>query len=457
MTVRFEQLASWVQGFRTKRPSEDAIQQAKLVLLDALGCALAARPEEIIRQVLKVVTDVGGEKQARILGTEKRSSVTNAVFANGVLIRVLDLNDFFGGAKIAGHPSDNIAVALTVGDWGRSSGLDVLSTIVMAYELYSRLQDQIDRNSPWDHVTATGLVAPAIAGFLMNLDADRMSHGMALSAAHCPTLGVVRWGQLSAAKGMANAAVAQGAIFQTLLAAQGLTGPLEAIDGPRGLAATVFTRAEGPDLVAPVGDQYRIMNVQIKANACVGTAQSLVSAALELRPRIEKSLDDIETIEVTLADLPSITSQLADHERRHPSSRETADHSFYFLTAVTLLDGKLTADQFEDRRWEDRRVKALMDGMTIRPDQGLSERAPKGLPARIRLLMRNGQEHVVEVLYPPGHPNNRLDMRGIVAKFARYMGPTFHQTDWDALVRAVETLDQSPTLDGVLQIVCRAP
>ena len=45
---------------------------------------------------------------------------------------------------------------------------------------------------------------------------------------------------------------------------------------------------------------------------------------------------------------------------RRPESRETADHSFYFLVAAALLDGELTPRQFENERWTDPAVIDLM-------------------------------------------------------------------------------------------------
>ena len=454
MASTFQRLESWIRDFRTRKLPDEAIAQAKFLLLDTLGCALAALREETVEETLRVVAEVGGAEQSRIMGTGMRSSVPNGVLANGVLIRTLDLNDYFGGNRVVGHPSDNIAVALSVGDWQRSTGLDVLKAVVMGYELYGRLEDCIEAKSPWDHTTATGIVAPAMAGFLMNLDEERMSHALALGAVYCPTLGTIRRGHLSAAKGMANAAVAQGAVFQTMLAAHGITGPLGALEGADGLNGMVLARGGISEAFFASEDRYRILGAGIKPYPCVGTSQSLVAAALEVRPRVENKLDEIERIEIAMADLPMVVTQVEDSARRHPTSREAADHSFYFLPAVALLDGELTTLQFDDRRWEDPRVNALMDRMTIFRDKNLNARAPDAFPVRFSAAMRDGQEHVAEVLYHPGHALNRLDAKGIIGKFARYNGLKHHKIDWHALAEEVERLDRSPNLDGIFRIVC---
>ena len=69
MASGFQRLESWIRDFRTRRLPDEAIGQAKLLLLDALGCALAALSEETVRQTLKVVAEVGGAEQSRIVGT----------------------------------------------------------------------------------------------------------------------------------------------------------------------------------------------------------------------------------------------------------------------------------------------------------------------------------------------------------------------------------------------------
>jgi 2-methylcitrate dehydratase len=175
---------------------------------------------------------------------------------------------------------------------------------------------------------------------------------------------------------------------------------------------------------------------------------------LEVRPRVAEALEEIQRIDTAMADVPMVVTQVEDSARRHPTSREAADHSFYFLPAVALIDGELTTLQFDNRRWEDPRVNALMDRMTIRMDKKLNERAPNAFPVRFSVVMRDGREHVAEVLYHPGHALNRLDAEGIIGKFTRYNGLKHHKIDWHALAEEVEKLDGSPNLDGIFRIVC---
>src|SRR6202011_4521403 len=102
-------------------------------------------------------------------------SAPNAVLVNGALIRILDLNDYFNtrDGQIGGHPSDNIPVAVAAGEMVGAIGSEIIVAIVIGYEIYGRFKEAMDPDTSWDGVTASGLVAPAMAGRLMGLDANQ--------------------------------------------------------------------------------------------------------------------------------------------------------------------------------------------------------------------------------------------------------------------------------------------
>ena len=81
-----------------------------------------------------------------------------------------------------------------------------------------------------------------------------------------------------------------------------------------------------------------------------------------------------------MADTPFVRGQVEDEDRRYPTSRETADHSFYYLAAAALMDGEMTQAQFEGERWMQPAVKSLMERMTIRTDASLNKYTPGKLP-----------------------------------------------------------------------------
>src|ERR1051325_5621645 len=393
------------------------VEHTKALILDATGCALAATEEPAFARALRVFAQLGGNPDCTVIGSAQRVNLPQAVLLNGILIRALDLNDAYIGPGQMGHPSDNIAVALSVGEKFRASGLSVIASIALGYEIYCRIQDIIPVRGTWDHTTASALAAPLIAGRLMELNAELLAHAAALSATHGNTLAVVRTGQLANSKASANAMVASQAVLCSMFAAEGMTGPLGVIEHPRGLSTGMLAGAKLDLLAEPIRGPYRIMNSAIKAYPCIGTAQTMVAGVLQARAGIADPAREVQRIEVAMADSPIVSSQVADEQRRYPASRESADHSFYYLAAAALSDGEISEAQFAPGRWLQAEMTETMARVSIRTDTSLNKHTPGSYPAVVKLILQSGESREVEVIFPKGHPNNRMSPAEVEDKF----------------------------------------
>lgn len=417
-----QSLAQWTLDIKTSGVPERCIQQAKLLVLDSVGCAIAGGAESVCKSIISVCEDVGGSAPCTIIGQARRVDIPHAVLANGAQMRVLDLNDYVvvvnkNGPAIGGHPSDNIPVALAVGEARKNSGRDILAAIVVGYEVFGRLKLFLDRKGPWDGVSISGIVAAVMAGRLMGLDATRLAHAIALSATRTATPAVVRHGGLSAAKSIANAMVAQSAAEATLLAERGLTGPLSVLEHPRGIRS-VFPNGEmGEALTAPLPADPYIMLANVKAYPCVATAQSAVAAAIKMHGLLGGNVDGLKRLELTMIDHPFVIGQQSDPDRMHPRSRESADHSFQYVTAVALADGAFGAAQFDNERWLDPKIAGLMNRLVMKNDPELSGRASGTYPSVLKVQDAGGKEHTVEQLFPPGYSRGGIAEADVVDKF----------------------------------------
>ena len=449
-TTVAEALARWILSIDGNSLPAAAITQAKLLLLDSIGCAFAGRDEAVCRAILAVCESSGGPGASTIIGSPRTIDIGHAVLVNGAFVRVLDLNDYVIGAgkngpEIGGHPSDNIAVALAVGEARQRSGRDILAAIAVGYEIYGRFKGLMDRKAPWDGVSVSGFVAPAIAGRLMGLDANRLAHALALSGARLATPALVRRGGISAAKSIANAMVAQSGIEATLLAEQGVTGPLAVIEHERGLQS-VFSNGEPMAvLTAPFPELSYIMRSNVKAHPCLATGQAAVAAALELHPAIKGAVEDLTRIDVIMADYPFVRDQQVDPGRVRPASRESADHSFQFLVASALTDGTFGPAQFENERWHQPATVALMERIVMSTDATLNTRAPGTYPCVLRTTDKDGRQHTAEVLFPPGYSRGGIDQAEVVAKFHNITAPILAQSRRDRIVAAALDFDRAAT------------
>jgi 2-methylcitrate dehydratase len=443
-------LAEWVNAFAPTEMTAATAERARAILLDSIACALYASEDATALAAIRAVRRLGGSGDCAIIGTDMRTTLPLASFANGVLIRTLDFNDTYAGPRQIGHPSDNIGAALAAAETADRSGHDLLQAIRLGYEVYGRILDLVDPDSPWDHVTTSGVTVAAMTGWLLRQSSEQLAHAIALAASHSATLGQVRAGHVSAAKSIANAMVVQTATLATLLAAEGMTGPAQAIEGERGLAKLVL---DGADFGAffTVGQPDRLLSVGLKPYPCFALGQGPISAAIELRQRVAQKVDAVERIEIALADSGPARLRLRDAGGRAPGSREAADHSVYFLTAIALLEGRFGLDQFAAGRWRDPDVAGLMARIEARIDPDL--RPVKALPCRLVAIMRDGSRHVIERPASPGNPALPLSWDDVKSKFQLCAAHLLDEGAQRNVIDLVERIDELPSLRSLLNLL----
>ena len=117
-------------------------------------------------------------------------------------------------------------------------------------------------------------------------------------------------------------------------------------------------------------------------------SQSAIAAAFALRPRIGDP-SRIRSIEIaTFRTAVEIIGQ--DPEKWRPQTRETADHSLPYCTAVALVDGEVTAAQFTPERLNDPALIDLVSRTTVVEDPDLTAGYPAGIPNRITVTLDDG-------------------------------------------------------------------
>jgi 2-methylcitrate dehydratase len=445
-----EKLADWALAIRADDIPQATLHQAKLLLLDTIGCGYAALDEEAARAVIAAMAETGGAPQCTVIGSTVKTSAPATVLLNGSLVRILDLNDYVNtkSGQSGGHPSDNIPVALAAAELSGASGRDLLAAIVIGYEIYGRLKEAMEDATDWDGIMVSGFAAPAMAARLMRLDRMTLANAMALSGARAPTPLVVRHGAISAAKSVANALIAQNGMQATLLARHGMTGPLDLFESPYGLGA--LFPALGGALTAPLDADCHIMGCHVKAYPCLATGQSIVHAGLEIHRQIGGDVGRLRHVTVAIADTPSLRRQKDDPGRIDPTSREAADHSFNFLAAVAIVDGVFGVAQFDNARWNDATVREIMARLEIVCDATLNERSPGGFPCALRANGGDGRDYRAEVLDPPGFSRHGLDADAVIAKFNRITADRLPQAARERIVESVMALETSPDVAGMI-------
>lgn len=451
-----ERLADLSTSLRFEDLPADVVHEVKRRVLDSIGCAMGSWRDEPCGIARRVASTMTAKPGATLWGTRHVSPVDWAAFNNGLGVRYLDYNDTYLSKEPA-HPSDNVPAAIAVAEAFGASGKNLITAIVLAYEVQCRMCDAVSiRAIGWDHVTYGCFSVALAASRLMGLDKTKTQHALGIAGVTSAALRQSRVGELSHWKGAAFANVARHGVYAALLAANGMTGPAPIFEGEKGFEKLV-TRAplvlKGPI----VGDDDRgwmITRTSIKCWPVEYHAQSAVQAALELRQEIGGDIDRIDSVLVESHDA-AVQIIGSEPEKWRPKSRETADHSLPYITAVALMDGDVTMDSFSEARIADQKLIDFVQRVTVKRHDEISMLYPEAVSNMITLKLKDGRTVTRRVDYPKGNAKNKMTDAEVSAKFHALSDPLIGKSAADKVeqwVNKLETASQINDLPAMLVV-----
>lgn len=444
-----EKLVNYAHFLTYDKLTPEAIHEAKRRVIDALGCAMGAylgEPGKIARALASAVE--APSYGATVIGTFHQTSPEMAAFANGILMRYLDYNDTYLSLEPA-HPSDNIAAILALAEPEMATGDEIITAIVLAYEVQCRLCDAASiRARGWDHVTYGAFSASLASAKLLQLSPDETRNAMSLAGVANVAMRQTRVGELSHWKGAAFANVSRNAVFAARLAWQGMTGPSHIFEGEMAFKKQVSGPFELPAFGSE-GDDFMINKTSIKYWPAEYHSQSAIDAALQLREQVG-SVENIESIDIDTFNA-AVDIIGGEEEKWFPKSRETADHSMPYCIAVALADGHVDLEQFDEKHLSDSRISALIQKIRIHRNGELDKLYPEGIPNLLRIKTRDSKEFSKQVTYPRGHAKNPMTDEEVEAKFRRLASPVLSKAQVNHLLDQLWNLEEQDEIGSILE------
>src|SRR5215475_3598303 len=151
-----------------------------------------------------------------------------------------------------------------------------------------------------------------------------------------------------------------------------MTGPAPIFEGDLGFMKLVTRETFDLPELGGGGQPFMINQTYIKFWPAEYHSQSAIDAALQLRPEVgdvgKVARVDIHTFNAAVDIIGK------DPEKWRPQTRETADHSLPYCTAVALADGEVTERQFAPERFTDPVLLELVSKTHLHRDAVLNER-----------------------------------------------------------------------------------
>ena len=302
---------------------------------------MAASTGDVASQrVLAGVDSWAGDGPAVVPGLRRPVAVDDALYAAAALSIALDFDDYVCFAH-AGHSAVLVPVLLAA-ETGASAA-EQLAAQVAANELEARLGGACLlgplNGQLWSFVHAAG--AAIGAGRLLGLDAGQLAHALALALYQAPRATVPGF-MAPDSKLLTAAEPTLAGVRSARLAANGVTGPLDALDHPQGFF-DAFSYAPLPALLGGLGSGWATRTLSIKRYPGCAYVDTTIDALLDLGP---PPAAEVESVVVEAGVLTCGMDAMS-----HPYTADrmptpvTINFSIPWTVAATLVAGRLTPDE----------------------------------------------------------------------------------------------------------------
>jgi 2-methylcitrate dehydratase PrpD len=424
---------------------------AKIFLADTLAVGAAGASAPLAAEVMDCEA-AGSQGLAAVFGRARTLSARQAAFVNAFQIHAQEFDCVHEPAVL--HPFSAVLGALTAectahpGTDGACFGAALVAGVDVAVSL---------------GLAGTGPLSffrPAVAGIFGATCALARVRGLrqdqtvaALGHALCFASGTMQ-AHVEGTPGLALqvGSAARNAVAAVDLAQAGLAGALHAVEGPFGFLALFEPAHDLAPALARLGRDFAVVELSHKPYPTGRAGHGGIGAVQLLMREHGVTAGDIAELRYVA---PSLIARLVGRAA-HPGMRVAyARLCLPYLAARTVVHGTVGLDAFSPEALAEPRVLRLAERVRVEVDDNPDLAA--FTPALLRCVLQGGQ--VIEIAVPAlaGSPAAPLDEAARLAKIQQCLdfgGVGLHA---EALIAAVDELDQAADIAELLGRVRTAP
>lgn len=435
----------------------DVLERGEIHILDSLGLALAGAGSPVSRTLREHLTASGiVDGDATIIGTKRRAPARFAAQANATAVHADNFDDTNPQASPARNGGIHatgpvLAAALAVSEATGRTGRNFLTAFHAGVEVACRLNHTIAARHYEGGFHSTGTLnvfgAAVAAGRLLGLDADRLGHAVAGAASRASG---IRRNFGSMVEPLHAGCAAEGGVAAADLAARGLTGAADILEGPVGYFEAAGGGYDADAIIGRLGAPWAFVDpgMWIKPYPSGALTHPAMTCLLELIAAHDITPDRVDS--VTVRTNERILNTLIHHR---PTDALQAKFSMEFCLAILLLDGEAGLGAFTDEKVRRVDVQDMITRIRFDPYQ---HREPDYTNVTTLLEIRLADGRVVDGRsdFAKGsarNPMTRADVTEKVVQCAAHAGWPEHKTA--LVVDAVANLAGSPNVSDLVSLL----
>ena len=433
---------------------EEVVDRTRYLLLDFLGCAIRGTLTDSTIPVLQLAERKKSvQGQVPIIGTAGLSEPSFAALAVGTAAHSLELDDVVNSGSL--HPAVAvIPAALSTGYGRRCSGAELLTAIVIGYELMVKLGIALQPAAHYRqgfHPTGTCGVfgAAAASAKIMKLAADGMTHAMGIAGSQAAgSLEFLTDGAFT--KRFHAGWAAHSGVLAAELAKDGFTGPATIIEGKFGFLHGYSQQSDPEAVLKNWSRPWEVMHSSIKPHACCRYKQGPIDCIMEVMESQGLCAEEIERVDIAILDAGFDLVAEPVELKLDPKSVVDAQFSMPFGAALAILRKNAFLDRYQMNEINDPEIRDCMKRIRCLRDPELNRDFPRKWPARVVVHTTDGRKFDHRLDHPKGDPENPLSWDELIDKFTTLATEVLPLSQCRKIINLVRNVDQ---LEDITELV----
>lgn len=443
-------LAKFAAELEFNKIPENILNYLKLLFLDGVGCCIHGNTLEWTKTLEEVVTNKENINQCSIIGTNKKTTLLNAVLINSTAGHGFESDDIHRESIL--HPNSIVVpVSINVAEkMGNINGKKFLTSVVAGYEVATRIGSAAGTELLLRgfHPQGThGTIAAAItAGKLMDFSTDQMVHAIGIAGSLGAGLMAAQEGAM--VKRLHSGRAAQAGVLAAQLSAKNFTGIQNIVEADYGGFLSSFSgKNDFNRSIRNLHKEWECMNTGIKPYASVTSIHTALDCLKNIMEKNNISVKNIKNIKAKISH-PTYVHCAWNYKNHNITS---AQMNIYYGLALIALEGELFVNQFSKDKISNPEILNFMKKITAEVDPKIESLGHEFRHmASIELTTNDNKKFNHTEKYRKGSPENPLTKDQIISKFKSLASYSYDETQVSKIKEKIDNIELSNNIENLI-------
>jgi len=446
-----EIFADHVIGSSYDSLSREAADATRMFIQDSLGVGIVGSAAPQVDEMRRAAALWGTGDDARVWVSGECLPTPSAAFMNAFLTHNSEF-DCVHEPAVVHCVTVVLAGSMAIAErHGGIRGRDLMAAVALGVDIACVLGVAATSGLRFFRPATAGTFAATMAiGKLRNFDRDELIRACSIA------FGQVGGTMQAHTEGSSLLAVQMGfaarnAVMACDLAAAGVDGPREIIEGEFGYLNLIEDGYDFGDLLTNLGKDWQITGVAHKPFPSGRATHGVVDCCLALRQEHSLAADDVISV---VCEVPPLIHQLVGRPPNKAMSPNYARLCAAYTVAQALTHGTIDVAHFRPDTIPDTAIHELACRVDMRIDDNPDPNALT--PVRVAITLKDGMVVSTITEFVLGHPKNPLSRADHLAKFRHNCAsarPSISELQAEALIASTDNLEDESDVAGLVDLM----